>query len=125
MCFNDLATNASVVCYDAGYASNIIYNGYTIIIITNVTWTYGHTYYITIDSGFASGNVFCRKSLYIVFGNEILNFYRNFCKLKDAESAPITSQTYWQFNIWNPAVSSTTTTTTTPPTTHTVTTRVR
>ncbi len=71
VCFNDLATNTAVICYDAGYASNILYNGYTIIIITNVTWTYGHTYYITMASGFASGNVFCRKSLYIlVFENE-------------------------------------------------------
>ncbi len=63
ICFNDAATNTSVVCYDAGYASNILYNGYTIIIITNVTWTYGHTYYVTMDSGFASGSVFCRKSM--------------------------------------------------------------
>ena len=43
----------------------------------------------------------------------------------DAESAPITSSAFWQFDIWNPALSSTTTTTTTPPTTVTVTTRVR
>jgi hypothetical protein len=62
ICFNDAATNTSVVCYDAGYASNILYSGYSITIITNVTWTYGHTYYVTMDSGFASGNVFCRKS---------------------------------------------------------------
>ncbi|CAF1012841.1 unnamed protein product [Rotaria sordida] len=100
VCFNDLATNLSVVCYDAGYATNMFYNGYTVTIITSVTWTYGHTYYVTMDSGFASGSVFCH-----------------------AESAPITDVTFWQFNIWNPGVSSTTTTTTTPPTTHTVTTR--
>ncbi|CAF3340862.1 unnamed protein product [Rotaria sp. Silwood1] len=100
ICFNDAATNTSVVCYDAGYASNLLYNGYTVTIITHVTWTYGHTYYVTMDSGFASGDVFCH-----------------------AESAPITDTTFWQFNIWNPAVSSTTTTTTTAPTTHTVTTR--
>ncbi|CAM4848364.1 unnamed protein product [Rotaria magnacalcarata] len=100
VCFNDAATNTSVVCYDAGYASNLLYNGYTITIITNVVWTYGHTYYVTMDSGFASGNVFCH-----------------------AESAPITDTTFWTFNIWDPSVSSTTTTTTTPPTTHTVTTR--
>ncbi|CAF3370210.1 unnamed protein product [Rotaria socialis] len=100
ICFNDAATNTSVVCYDAGYASNLLYNGYTITIITNVVWTYGHSYYVTFDSGVASGNVFCH-----------------------AESAPITDTTFWTFNIWDPAVSSTTTTTTTPPTTHTVTTR--
>jgi len=43
----------------------------------------------------------------------------------DAESAPIDNPTFWQFDIWNPSLSSTTTTTTTPPTTGTVTTRVR
>lgn len=43
----------------------------------------------------------------------------------DAESAPITSPHFWQFDIWDPGMSSTTTTTTTPPTTHTVTTKVR
>ena len=31
---------------------------------------------------------------------------------------------FWNFNIWDPGLSSTTTTTTTPPTTGTVTTRV-
>jgi hypothetical protein len=64
-------------------------------------------------------------SLFIqIFRNKTLNFYHNLCKLKDAESAPITDPTFWTFNIWDPAVSSTTTTTTTPPTSHTVTTRV-
>ncbi|CAF4553475.1 unnamed protein product, partial [Rotaria sp. Silwood2] len=52
--------------------------------------------------GAASGNSFCH-----------------------AESAPITSSTFWVFDIWNPALSSTTTTTTTPPTSHTVTSRAR
>lgn len=74
VCFNDAATNTPVVCYDAGYASNILYSGYTIIILTTITWTYGHTYYVTMDSGFASGNVFCRKSFYIIFRNKTLNF---------------------------------------------------
>ncbi|CAF1516425.1 unnamed protein product [Adineta ricciae] len=40
-----------------------------------------------MDSGFASGSVFCH-----------------------AESAPITDPSFWRFNIWDPAVSSTTTT---------------
>jgi hypothetical protein len=124
VCFNDAATNTSVVCYDAGYASNILYSGYSITIITNVTWTYGHTYYITMDSGFASGDVFCRKFFVLLLENENFNFFNiNLCNLKDAESTPIVSTTYWEFNIWNPGLSSTTTTTTTPPTTHTVTTR--
>ncbi|CAF1249577.1 unnamed protein product [Adineta ricciae] len=98
--FNDAATNQSVLQYDAGYAPNIIYTGNVIVIITNYTWTPGKFYYITIDSGFSSGSVFCH-----------------------AESAPISDPTYWRFNIWDPAVSSTTTTTTTPFTTVTVTTR--
>ncbi len=43
----------------------------------------------------------------------------------DAESAPITNPAFWEFDIWNPALSSSTSTTTAPPTTHTVTTLVR
>ncbi|CAF1361587.1 unnamed protein product [Adineta ricciae] len=100
VCFNDAATNNTVFCYDAGYSANVIYTGYTIVIITNYTWTPGAFYYITMDSGFASGSVFCH-----------------------AESTPIRDKTFWTFNIWNPAVSSTTTTTTTPFTTATVTTK--
>ncbi|CAF4268067.1 unnamed protein product, partial [Adineta steineri] len=98
VCFHLDSTNASVLCYDAGYSPNIIYTGYTIVIVTTITWTPGESYYVTMDSGFASGSVFCH-----------------------AESAPITDKTFWRFDIWNPALSSTTTTTTTPPTTHTVT----
>ncbi|CAF0736613.1 unnamed protein product [Adineta steineri] len=98
ICFHLDSTNASVLCYDAGYSPNIIYTGYTIVIVTSLTWTPGQSYYVTMDSGFASGSVFCH-----------------------AESAPITDKTFWRFDIWNPALSSTTTTTTTPPTTHTVT----
>ncbi|CAF1122378.1 unnamed protein product [Adineta steineri] len=98
VCFHLDTTNASVLCYDAGYSPNVIYTGYTIVIVTTITWTPGESYYVTMDSGFASGSVFCH-----------------------AESAPITDKTFWRFDIWNPALSSTTTTTTTPPTTHTVT----
>ncbi|CAF1460585.1 unnamed protein product [Rotaria sordida] len=50
--------------------------------------------------GAASGNIFCSP-----------------------ESDPIIDPDYWNFNIWDPGVSSTLTTTTTPPTTGTVTTR--
>ena len=79
VCFNDLATNASVVCYDAGYAANVLYNSYTITIITNVVWSFGHRYYVTMDSGFASGSVFCRKSLYIDFGNRKVKNHSMIC----------------------------------------------
>ncbi|CAF1102277.1 unnamed protein product [Adineta steineri] len=98
ICFHLDSTNATVLCYDSGYSPNVIYTGYTIVIVTTITWTPGQSYYVTMDSGFASGSVFCH-----------------------AESAPITDKTFWRFDIWNPALSSTTTTTTTPPTTHTVT----
>ncbi|CAF0745459.1 unnamed protein product [Adineta ricciae] len=100
ICFHLDTTNASVVCYDAGYAPNVIYTGYVIVVVVNYTWTPGAFYYVTMDSGFASGSVFCH-----------------------AESAPIYDKTFWRFNIWDPAVSSTTTTTTTPFTTATVTTK--
>ncbi|CAF3887084.1 unnamed protein product [Adineta steineri] len=98
VCFHYDSTNATVFCYDAGYSPNVIYTGYTIVIVTNYTWTPGQSYYVTMDNGFASGSVFCH-----------------------AESLAITDKTFWRFDIWNPAHSSTTTTTTTPPTTHTVT----
>ncbi|CAF0986798.1 unnamed protein product [Adineta steineri] len=98
ICFHLDTTNASVLCYDAGYSPNVIYTGYTIVIVTTITWTPGQSYYVTMDNGFASGSVFCH-----------------------AESLAITDKTFWRFDIWNPALSSTTTTTTTPPTTHTVT----
>jgi hypothetical protein len=58
--FNDAATNSTVLQYDAGWAPNIIYTGNTILILViNFTWSYGHTYYITMDEGFSSGTVFC------------------------------------------------------------------
>jgi hypothetical protein len=58
--FNDAAKNATVVQYDAGWSPNVIYTGNTILIlVTNYTWTVGHTYYITMDEGFSSGTVFC------------------------------------------------------------------
>ncbi|CAF0784749.1 unnamed protein product [Adineta steineri] len=98
ICFHLDTTNASVLCYDAGYSPNVIYTGYTIVIVTTITWTPGQSYYVTMDNGFASGSVFCH-----------------------AESLAITDKTFWRFDIWDPALSSTTTTTTTPPTTHTVT----
>ncbi|CAF3354020.1 unnamed protein product [Rotaria sp. Silwood2] len=95
--FHDATLNGTVVLsYDAGWSSNIIYSGSTIIIYAPYAWTPGHLYYITLDSGVSSGNDFCH-----------------------AESQPIVDPTFWQFDIWNPAVSSTTTTTTTAPTTHT------
>ncbi|CAF4134472.1 unnamed protein product, partial [Adineta steineri] len=93
------ANNTLVQKFDCGWDPNVIYTGYTTIIRFPVApWIPGHFYYVTFDSGVASGTVYCGP-----------------------ESAPITDPTFWVFNIWDPALSSTTTTTTTPPTTHTVT----
>ncbi|CAF0820992.1 unnamed protein product [Adineta steineri] len=93
------ANNTLVQKFDCGWAPEVIYTGFTTIIRFLVApWIPGHFYYVTFDSGVASGTDFCGP-----------------------ESAPIYDPTYWVFNIWDPAVSSTTTTTTTPPTTHTVT----
>ena len=58
--FKDAATNLTVVKYDAGWSPNVIYTGTTIlIIVTNYTWSYGHTYYVNMDEGFSSGVEFC------------------------------------------------------------------
>ncbi|CAF1507596.1 unnamed protein product [Adineta ricciae] len=87
--------------YDCGWEPEVTYTGYTIVIRFPVApWTPGHFFYVTMDSGVASGTEFCGP-----------------------ESAPMYDPTFWVFNIWNPAVSSTTTTTTTPFTTVTVTTK--
>ncbi|CAF3566661.1 unnamed protein product [Rotaria sp. Silwood1] len=99
--FNDVATGTSVYTVDCGWDPHVMYSGNTITFyIPSPPWIPGHTYYVTFDSGVASGTDFCKP-----------------------ESSPITEPKFWRFDIWNPAVSSTTTTTTTPPTTGTVTTR--
>ncbi|CAF1687285.1 unnamed protein product, partial [Adineta ricciae] len=41
ICFHDADTNVSVVCYDAGYASDLVYTGNTIVIVANYSWTSG------------------------------------------------------------------------------------
>ncbi|CAF2876365.1 unnamed protein product [Rotaria sp. Silwood2] len=99
--FNDAATGTNVHTVDCGWDPHVMYSGNTITIyIPSPPWIVGHTYYVTFDSGVASGTDFCKP-----------------------ESSPTTDSNFWRFDIWNPAVSSTTTTTTTPPTTGTVTTR--
>ncbi|CAF3830574.1 unnamed protein product [Rotaria sp. Silwood1] len=86
---------------DCGYSPDCIYTGNTVLFyVQNANWTPGAYYYILFSSGAASGNIFCSP-----------------------ESDPIIDPNYWNFNIWDPGVSSTLTTTTTPPTTGTVTTR--
>ncbi|UJR08422.1 hypothetical protein I4U23_012692 [Adineta vaga] len=99
--FTDSTTNTLVQKFDCGWSPEVTYTGYTTVIyFSNPPWIPGHFYYVTFDSGVASGTDFCHP-----------------------ESAPITDETFWVFNIWDPAVSSTTTTTTTAPTTGTITTR--
>ncbi|CAF4242670.1 unnamed protein product, partial [Rotaria magnacalcarata] len=93
--FNDVTTNTVVQSFDCGWASEVTYTGYTIVIrFLTAPWTMGHSYYVTFDSGVAR-----------------------------PESAPITVSSFWFFNIWDPGLSSSTTTTTTPPTTGIITTR--
>ncbi|CAF2851074.1 unnamed protein product [Rotaria sp. Silwood2] len=99
--FKDATTNTIVQSYDCGWEPEVTYTGFTIVIrFPTAPWIIGHSYYVMFDSGVASGTEFCGP-----------------------ESAPITSSSFWVFNIWDPGLSSTTTTTTTPPTTGTVTTR--
>ena len=50
--FNDATLGGTTVLqYDCGWSPNVIYSGSTIIIKTNYTWTPGHNYYVTFDSG--------------------------------------------------------------------------
>ncbi|CAF1477730.1 unnamed protein product [Adineta ricciae] len=98
--FNNV-TGGIVQQFDCGWDPHVTYTGYTIVInFDTAPWVPGQFYYVTMDSGVASGTEFCGP-----------------------ESAPMYDPTFWVFNIWNPAVSSTTTTTTTPFTTVTVTTK--
>ncbi|CAF4707358.1 unnamed protein product, partial [Rotaria socialis] len=59
--FNDAATNTSVYTIDCGYDAHVIYTGNTIVFyIPSPPWIPGHSYYVTFDSGVASGTDFCR-----------------------------------------------------------------
>ena len=49
--FIDASNDIIVQQFDAGWQSNVVYTGKTIIIVTNYTWSYGANYYITFDSG--------------------------------------------------------------------------
>lgn len=52
--FRDATLNGTIVLsFDCGWSPNVIYSGSTIIINTAPynNWTYGHTYYVTFDSG--------------------------------------------------------------------------
>lgn len=45
---------------DCGYSTDCIYAGTTVIFrVQNANWTFGGRYYVLLDSGAASGNVFC------------------------------------------------------------------
>ena len=51
--FHDETLNGTtVLAFDCGYSTNVIYSGTTIIINTAPhIWTFGHFYYVTLDSG--------------------------------------------------------------------------
>ena len=53
--FRDAATNAIVQQYDCGWAPEVTYTGYTIVIRFPVApWVPGRSYYVTFDSGMFS-----------------------------------------------------------------------
>ncbi|CAF1439557.1 unnamed protein product [Adineta steineri] len=85
--FNDATINTVVQSFDCGWAPEVTYTGSSVIIQFPVApWIPGHSYYVTFDSGVASGGTYCH-----------------------VESAPISSPTFWTFTV----LPSTTTTTTT------------
>ena len=50
--FRNAATNAVVQQYDCGWASEVTYTGFTIVIRFPVApWVPGQSYYVTFDSG--------------------------------------------------------------------------
>ncbi|CAF4144587.1 unnamed protein product, partial [Adineta steineri] len=85
--FTDSTNNTVIQKFDCGWAPEVTYINFTITIIFPVApWIPGHSYFVTSDSGVASGIAFC-----------------------GAENAAINDPTFWTFNISNP-VSTTTTT---------------
>ena len=109
---------------DCGYSPDCIYSGQTILFrVQNPSWIPGANYYVLFDSGAASGNVFCAPESAAITGNASLPV-SIYSPLAYSHVSRRSDPKYWNFNIWNPALSSTTTTSTTPPTTATVTTRV-
>ncbi|CAF4172214.1 unnamed protein product [Adineta steineri] len=85
--FNDATINTVVQSFDCGWAPEVTYTGSSVIIQFPVApWIPAHSYYVTFDSGVASGGTYCH-----------------------VESAPISSPTFWTFTV----LPSTTTTTTT------------
>ena len=134
--FNDATMNNSrVLSFDCGYSSNITYAGSTIIIMTApFLWTYGHSYYVTFDSGTSWDRRFSNDHLFLVQVPPVVStfavrlhwlFGSDYSDYKiGAESAPLTSPTFWRFNVWDPRLSSTTTASTTAPAVVTITTRV-
>ncbi|CAF2200274.1 unnamed protein product [Rotaria magnacalcarata] len=105
---------------DCGYSSDCICTGQTVLFyVRNANGTPGAYYYILFSSGAASGNIFCSLESDPITDNLLITKkkYTIECFI-----SLIIGTSYWNFNIWNPAVSSTQTTTTTPPTTGTITT---
>ena len=49
--FVNASTGTVVQMFDAGWEPNVVYTGYTIVIVTNYTWTEGATYYVLFHSG--------------------------------------------------------------------------
>ncbi|CAF1412544.1 unnamed protein product [Adineta ricciae] len=68
--FNDANTSTIVRTIDCSRAPEVIYENTTIFInFTASPWISGHLYYVTMDSGVASGEDFCVRSLIQYFGH--------------------------------------------------------
>ncbi|UJR17320.1 hypothetical protein I4U23_004215 [Adineta vaga] len=113
--FYDATTGGSLVQrFDCGSAPEVTYAGYTITIrFSVIPWITGHSYYITFDSG-----MFELLFIYIPFLNKSHPLYHilGVASGLDAcgpESAPVTSSSYWTFNVLMPMFPSNATNTTT------------
>lgn len=69
-----MASNDTLVWQtDAGYSSDVLYNGNTVLFqVRNAAWTPGATYYILFGSGTASGTAFCGPESAPITGRQYL-----------------------------------------------------
>ena len=50
--FKDATTNTIVQSYDCGWAPEVVYTGFTVVIrFPTPPWIVGHSYYVMFDSG--------------------------------------------------------------------------
>ena len=68
-----LASNNTLVwSTDCGWSSLVLYSGTTVAFtVPNPPWVEGETYYILLDSGAVSGNVFCGPESTPIIGQSV------------------------------------------------------